>query len=415
MSIIYEQIMTAAAWEEFLAWRLCKNKFNWQDFIEADDFIASGKFMESVKSVVSQKGLKIPRRRFVNKMGADKKRVVYCYDYNEMEILKLIAHLLYRYDSIFASNCYSFRRAQTAQSSILSLRKKLKNKQLWAYKTDIHDYFNSISIPILLPLLRNTLEDDPQLYGFFESMLTNPFIRDGENIMPVQHGIMAGTPTASFLANLYLSEMDYYFENEGILYARYSDDIILFAQDYDSIQKHINTLKAFLSKYQLCINPNKENLYSPGEAFDFLGFKCLGNSIGLADAAVEKMKGKISRKARAINRWRSMKGKTPDEAIERLINYFNKKFFDNDTEPNTLTWSRWYFPIINEVSGFKAIDQYLQQKIRYVATGRYNNGNFRISYDHLKSMGYKSLVCEYYKYREDKISMSNQVNKTQIK
>lgn len=399
MPSIYNQITTAAAWEDFLAWRLCKNKLRWRDFLAADEFIATGKFLESVNSIVTQDGLHIPSRRLLNKMGSSKKRVVYCYEYNEMEVLKLIAHLLYKYDSIFASNCYSFRRAKTVHSSILNLKNRLKNKQLWAYKTDIHDYFNSISIPILLPILKNALTDEPKLYEFFESMLTNTLVREGEDIVTDQHGIMAGTPTASFLANLYLSEMDRYFEKEGILYARYSDDIIVFAEDQETLQEYISTLKGFITKYQLSINPSKEHVYSPSEPFEFLGYKCDGNSIGLSDATVAKMKGKISRKARSVNRWRSIKKKSPDQAMERLIGHFNNKFFGDELDPDTLNWSRWYFPVINDISGFKTIDHYLQEKIRYAATGRNNNANYRIDYAYLKSKGYKSLVGEYYKFR----------------
>ena len=45
---------------------------------------------------------------------------------------------------------------------------------------------------------------------------------------------MAGTPLSVFYANLYLKELDSYFAEKEVLYERYSDDIILFA---DSMQK----------------------------------------------------------------------------------------------------------------------------------------------------------------------------------
>jgi hypothetical protein len=48
----------------------------------------------------------------------------------------------------------------------------------------------------------------------------------------------AGLPTASFLANVYLMEVDRYFQDAGVLYARYSDDIILFAQDRETLEEH---------------------------------------------------------------------------------------------------------------------------------------------------------------------------------
>ena len=60
-----------------------------------------------------------------------KKRIVYCYEDEEVEVLKFIAHLLYRYDSVLVPNCYSFRNGQTVQSAILGLRRKLAGRELW--------------------------------------------------------------------------------------------------------------------------------------------------------------------------------------------------------------------------------------------------------------------------------------------
>ena len=55
----------------------------------------------------------------------------------------------------------------------------------------------------------------------------------------------------------------------------------------------------------------------------------------------------------------------PEKAMKGLINHFNRVFFeDDDTE--TLTWSRWFFPVINQTDGLKEIDHYLQQNIRFL-------------------------------------------------
>ena len=62
-----------------------------------------------------------------------------------------------------------------------------------------------------------------------------------------------------------------------MIYARYSDDIILFAPDKESLDHHIAELNAFLQKYRLQPNLDKERIYAPGKAFDFLGYKCQGN------------------------------------------------------------------------------------------------------------------------------------------
>ena len=395
MDSILDLLAEERSWEDFLTYRLMKGRFDWCSFDDADSYVARKGYLDVVRRLQRGEGLSVPVRHLVNKMGSGKKRVVYSFAEEEMRVLKAMAFLLYRYDGQLAANCYSFRRGLTAHDAIRRLSGAIDEQPMWAYKVDIHNYFNSISVELLLPLLGELLADDPQLYAFFKRMLTDGRARVGESVVSEERGVMAGTPTSPFLANIYLSEVDRYFADNGVLYARYSDDIILFAPDKETLDGHIGVLTAFLTKYRLEINPEKVRIYEPGEAFDFLGFKCRGRSIDIADATRRKMKDKIRRKAHALQRWRCKRDIDGEKAMAALIRHFNKKFFDED-EPTRLSWSRWFFPVINETAGLKEIDHYLQAQLRYVATGRHNKANFRVRYDRLKELGYRSLVHAFF-------------------
>ncbi len=85
--------------------------------------------------------------------------------------------------------------------------------------------------------------------------------------------------------------------------------------------------------------------------------------------------------------------------MKALINTFNRKFFEDD-DPDKLSWSRWYFPVINRTDALNEIDRYLQQYIRFLSTGRHTKANFRVRYCDLKALGYRSLVHEYHLFRE---------------
>ena len=396
MQSIIDLLGEQQTWEEFLTYRLLKGRFNWYEFDEADTYVSEAQYRDVVGRLQRGEPLSVPSRHLVNKMGNGKKRVVYSFPPDEMIVLKAMTFLLYRYDSQLAPNCYSFRRGQTAHGAISHLVRTINNRPMWAYKLDIHNYFNSISIPLLLPILSEVLADDPPLYAFFERMLTDGRARVGDEIISEERGVMAGTPTSPFLANIYLREVDHHFAETGVLYARYSDDIILFAPNRETLDRHIGDLNAFLEKYRLEVNPDKVRIYQPDEAFDFLGFKCKGRNIDIADATKRKMKEKIRRKARSLQRWRSKNGIAAEKAMKVLIRYFNRKFFESD-DPSELTWSRWFFPIINQTEGLREIDHYLQYNLRYVATGRHNNANYRTRYDLLKQLGYRSLVYEFYR------------------
>ena len=396
MESIITQLTQQEVWEEFLAYRLKKGRFNWHEFVEADSFVENEQYLPLATKVTEGEGLGIPQKKIINKMGTGKKRVVYSFPPNETLLLKLISHQLYRYDDHFAPNCYAFRRGLKAHDAVFKINSIVCKQKMWAYKLDIHDYFNSISIPILLPILKEMIADDLPLYQFFENLLTNPCVLINEVITEEQHGVMAGTPTASFLADVYLKEVDWYFHNADIVYARYSDDIILFAPDFETLEKHKTTLFGFLKKYQLEVNPTKEKVYSPDEAYEFLGFKCHGYDIDISEVTKRKMKGKIKRLAKALQRWHTRKNIDSEKAMKALINYFNRKFFESD-DPETLTWSRWFFPVINQTDGLKEIDHYLQENIRFLSTGRHNKSNYKVDYEQLKALGYRSLMNEFYK------------------
>ena len=396
MTSIITQLTRQDVWEEFLAYRLLKGRFNWHEFKEADSFVEREDYLPLAQKIVQGAGLGIPQKKIINKMGTGKKRVVYSFAPDEMVILKLIAFKLYDYDAYFAPNCYAFRRGIKASDAIYSIRRAIGGRKMWAYKLDIHDYFNSISIDILLPMLADMMADDLPLYRFFEKMLTdNKAGYNGETILE-SHGVMAGTPTAPFLADVYLKEVDQYFHDAHVIYARYSDDIILFAPDRETLEAYKSKMAEFLRKYRLEINPDKEKIYSPDEAYEFLGFKCHGRDIDISEATKKKMKGKIRRATKSMMRWRIRNHMEPEKAMKGLINHFNRVFFEND-DTETLTWSRWFFPVINQTDGLREIDHYLQQNIRYLSTGKHNKNNYKTDYARLKQLGYRSLVNEYYK------------------
>ena len=398
MESILTQLTRQEAWEEFLAYRLMKGRFNWHAFDEADRFVEQEAYLHLAQRIAQGEGLGIPTKKIVNKMGSGKKRVVYSFAPDEMVILKFIAFRLYQYDACFTPNCYAFRRGVKASDAIFSIRRAIGDRKMWAYKLDIHDYFNSISIDILLPMLEEMLADDRPLYCFFEKMLTDNRVVSGGETITERHGVMAGVPTAPFLADVYLKEVDRYFHDAHVIYARYSDDIILFAPDRETLMAYKAQMAEFLTKYRLEVNPDKEKIYSPDDAYEFLGFRCHAHDIDISEATKKKMKGKIKRATKSLMRWRIRNHMEPEKAMKGLINHFNRVFFESD-DTDSLTWARWFFPVINQTEGLREIDHYLQQNIRYLGTGKHNKSNYRTDYAQLKQMGYKSLVNAYYTTR----------------
>ena len=210
---------------------------------------------------------------------------------------------------------------------------------------------------------------------------------------------MAGVPLSAFSANVYLTSLDRLFDGMGVPYFRYSDDILIFAPNAESLEEYRHILTDHLAEKGLLLNPDKVTVTGPGEPWEFLGFKYADGRFDLSDAAVKKMKDKMRRKCRALYRWRTRKDVDFDRAAKVVIRIFNRKFYD-DGEERDFNWSRWFFPVLTTDRGLRELDRYFAECLRYIKSGRHYKGNYSVTYEKLKSLGYRSLVNEYYKFKK---------------
>ena len=217
---------------------------------------------------------------------------------------------------------------------------------------------------------------------------------------------MAGTPLSAFYANLYLNDLDHHFERLGIPYIRYSDDMILFAPTQEAAKAHGEDLKVRLAGMGLEINPKKEEFFSPGSGWVFLGFQCRDGKVDIAPATVLKLKHKMRRKTRALKRWSDRNGISGEKAAKAFIRIFNRKLLDSPLNSD-LTWSYWFFSVITTADSLRVIDHYAQDCIRYLISGKRTKGRYRVRYEDMKALGYQSLVHAYYDYEKQQTSEEN--------
>jgi len=388
-------------WLEYLNYKISQSNLSKLDLDVLNNFIKNKDYLEISQGIVQGNYIfSLPEKKLINKSGSTKKRVIYSFNFAENIILKFITFWLDKYDSYFSKNCFSFRKNISVKNAFFSILNHKNLNNMYCYKVDISNYFNSIDIETLLPILENILSDDKLLFNMFKDLLVvDKCIFEGK-VISEKRGAMAGISLSTFLANVYLMELDKYFSDNGIIYARYSDDIIVFAEDLETLGNYKNYISDFILKMKLVINKDKEFIFKPNEAWNFLGFEYQNGKIDLSKVTLKKTKDKIRRKARAIYRWKISKNKTTEHAIKVMIRVYNNKFY-RETNLKQLSWIKWFFPIINTHKSLKVIDEYLVSYLRYLSSGKFSKKNFNITYEFLKSCGYRSLVNEYYKNKEN--------------
>ncbi len=387
-------------WDEFLAYKIERQHLSKAEQKLLEEYIESEKYLVAYRQI--EAGTfpeEYATKKYINKSGTGKKRVVYTYSDDVNIVLKFIAYYLYVYDNRLEENCYAFRRNHGIKQALRRLTGNKKFLHMYCFKADIHDYFNSIQVPLLLEKLDFIKEEDISLYGVFERILTEKHLNFSGRIIAEEHGAMAGIPIAPFLANIYLQKVDRIFWEKGIEYFRYSDDVLIFAKSREELEQYKKLFYEQLKAHGLTINPQKIAENAPGEKLDFLGFSYEKGKLDLSDNTKKKIKGKIKRKAEALRRWQRKKGLSPEKAAIGFINAMNKKFFGYGDE-DEFTWERWFFPNLTVTDGLKEVDHYMQQYIRYCVTGRHYKGNYRITYEEMKKWGYVNLVHAYYEFRK---------------
>jgi RNA-directed DNA polymerase len=342
-----------------------------------------------------------PERRLINKLGSDKKRTIYIFPDEDLLVLKTVHFALARSDLKLLPCCLAFRPGFHVHDAFLSIIRKA-SPAYSCVRLDIRNFFNSIPTERVIEVVEKNLSPYQDLVAALSYLLLDVhIIENGQVLEDYGKGVMAGMPLSPLLANMYLTAFDRSALQWAPVYGRYSDDLIFFCPPED-VSRIYDLAGQEMTSLGLKIHSGKSKTVSPGEKWEFLGLSYHQGVIDLSDASILKMKGKISRAARKLYRWKISKDASTERAVRALIRKFQYKFYGSGAEDDELTWSRWYFPLINRTDGLRTIDQYFQLWARYLAGGRHRKLHYKkVPYHLLAEYGYVPLVSAYHKRDRD--------------
>lgn len=399
MGTILKELTNKKSWCDFLDNRIQSGHLSEEKLQELMEFISKEQYKEIAEGILKHEySFSIPVMSKISKSDSERKRIVYRYESDEVWVLKCLAFLMHKYDERYSDRCYSFRRDRNAKNAIYDVLSTPGIDNKYCLRIDISNYFNSIPVDKMCQKVREFIDDDNELADFLTELLSVNKAVDsasGEEITG-ERGVMAGTPISTFLANMYMEDLDRKFEScPDVVYMRYADDIILLVDSSEKVEYYTKIITAEIEAKGLKMNMDKYAVIEPGKSWEFLGIKYCNGVIDISDNTKHKIKTKIKRKAHSLYRWRNKKGTTFEQTAHVMIRCFNCKFYDV-TESGDFSWSKWFFPLINTSRSLKEIDGYLIQYIRFLDKGRHYKGNYRVQYSLIKELGFRSLVHEYY-------------------
>jgi len=198
----------------------------------------------------------------------------------------------------FSSFSYAYRDDRNVHFAIQDIAVELsQSSRLFVAEFDFSKFFDTISHKYL-----------------FEQFDQNGFFISGEERSVIKsfikgrsEGIPQGTSISLFLANLACWNLDKQLEKEGLQFARYADDTIIWSQDYRKITKALDIMTSFSKDVGVALNPKKSEgisllcpnkmeseFYKTKESVEFLGYSISVEKVSIKAESVIKIKREIS-------------------------------------------------------------------------------------------------------------------------
>ena len=294
--------------------------------------------------------------------------------------IKLILEAIFEAD--FCNNSYGFRPKRSPHRALAEVRRSIVRRMFKVIDVDLSNFFDNIQHHILLEKIAKRTQD-PQVLRLIKLIIK----------ATGKKGVPQGSPLSPLLANIYLNELDWYFDEvrqktsengyEALNYHRFADDIVITVSGHHSkrgwAERALQRLKENLEPLGVTLNEEKTKLVNTekGDRFGFLGFEISrvknwkkGNYFILMKP---KKKARLSIKAK-IREIIKRGGAAPAKEIIHCIN-------------KALTGWVNYFRVGNSSKAFSEVRDYLEMKVRTLLTRRKRR--------HKRSIGWQRWSNEY--------------------
>jgi RNA-directed DNA polymerase len=160
-------------------------------------------------------------------------------------------------------------------------------------RTDVRSYYASIDHFLLMEQLAKYIKDKFILNLLWQYL--HRMVEHGGLYREIQCGISRGCPLSPLIGAFFLSELDQTFQQDGLFYVRYMDDILILAPSRWTLRRAVKTLNQGLANLKLEKHPDKTFIGRVEKGFDFLGYHFSPQGLGLARKTVENFVARATR------------------------------------------------------------------------------------------------------------------------
>lgn len=364
--------------------------------------ITHNEIIELVKEPISP-----PRRLSIPKDDGVSFRTIYSYLWRDNIKLKFLNEYLYsEFGHLISDRVFSYKSGVSVGDAIRDVFTNY-NSERYLVKLDLKDYFTSIGLDLLKPLLDKVQVPVEMQENIFNNKFVDKEFVEYEGCL----GMIQGNPISAFISNAFLYTFDNLMSEKYEYYIRYSDDLLIEVPENITPEILLDTVSEILkSDFNLCVNPKKVEIIEPHSTFKFLGCNISPKAVTLSKAKEDALFEKIKKKADMCS-----KLKVDNETkVKRFINevYISTLFCKiSDISKSSLMY--FAFDNVTDVEYFQKFDYLILDKCKYLMTGK-NNKNVALKQGYntefFECLGFVSL-CKFYKLykRSNKLDFYGEV------
>lgn len=190
---------------------------------------------------------------------------------------------IFNHATINGNILHSYRKEKNTYSAV---KEHIGNK--YFLKTDINDFFYSISEKDICTVIEKNLKNAPisDLNKHFDSIF---------NLISIEKSVPIGLGTSPNITNSVLLEFDNkletYCKKNKLKYTRYADDIIISSNTKETIKETSEIISFYLKEHshsRLELNKKKTKLIYPGDKVKLLGLVILPSGKITVDSDLKK-------------------------------------------------------------------------------------------------------------------------------
>lgn len=277
--------------------------------------------------------------------------------------LKWVLEAIFEAD--FCPNSYGFRPKRSPRRALAEVRRSILRRMNMVIDVDLSKYFDTIRHDILLEKIARRVQD-PQVLHLVKLILKATGKR----------GLPQGGPLSPLAANIYLNDVDWYFDGirrttaegefEAVNYHRFADDIVITVSGHHTkrgwAERALQRLCEQIEPLGLKLNMEKTKVVNmlDGGTFGFLGFdfRRILNREKTRHYILLTPKKKARKAIKAkIREIIQLGGATPAADLIKRIN------------ASLAGWVE-YFRVGNSSRAFSEVRDYLEMKLRTLLTRR---------------------------------------------